>query len=97
MFKGEDGDSMESACLEIVEPLDGEVFRITVSEFIAYVHKDGRVEGNEEKEEFVHEAFSAYGVHLEIRDMDEYSQVSSMVVTDENFASFVPEAMFAAG
>lgn len=97
MFKGEGDEAMESACLEIVEPLDGEVFRITVGEFVAYVHKDGRIDGDEEKEEFVREAFCAYGVHLEIRDMDEYAQVSSLVVTEENFASFVPEAMPAAG
>lgn len=90
-------DAIDTAYLETVEPVDSEVFRISVDEFVAYVHKDGRIDGREEKESFVYEVMSAYDISVEPRDKSEFDEVNATIVNEENFDRFVPEGMLAAG
>jgi hypothetical protein len=55
----------------------------------------GELSSSEEKEMFFRDAMDAHGLLVESRDKDfEYASVSSTFVTEENFDSFVPEAMF---
>lgn len=90
-------DAIDTAYLETVEPIDGEVFRISVDEFVAYVHKDGHIEDQEERESFLYEAMSAYDILVEPRDKSEFDEVNATIVNEENFDRFVPEGMLAAG
>ncbi|MFB0964282.1 MAG: hypothetical protein QMC36_01020 [Patescibacteria group bacterium] len=92
----DDDSGMDGAFLEVVEPIDGEVFRISVEEFVAYAHKDGVIESPEDKELFLLDAMSAYGLLLERRDKGEFDEVAATVVTEAGFDSFFPEAMPAA-
>lgn len=92
----DDESGIDGAFLEVVEPLDGEVFRISVEEFVTYAHKDGRVESPEDKELFLLDAMAAYGLLLERRDKDEFDEVTATVVTEAGFDSFFPETMPAA-
>ncbi len=90
-------DSIDTAYLETAEPIDGEIFRISVDEFVAYVHKDGHIEDREERESFLYEAMSAYDVLVEPRDKSEFDEVNAVIVSEANFDTFFPEAMPAAG
>lgn len=93
----DDGENaIDAAYLETVEPVDGEIFRISVDEFVAYVHKDGNIEDKEEKESFVYEVLSAYDVSVERRDKGEFDEVNAVIVNEANFDTFVPEGMPAA-
>ncbi len=87
-------DPVATAVLEVTEPTDGEIFRISLDEFVRYVHPLGELSGSEEKETFFRDAMDAHGLLVETRDKDfEYASASSTFVTEENFDSFVPEAM----
>lgn len=88
-------DPVATAVLEVTEPTDGEVFRISLDEFVRYVHPSGELSSSEEKETFFRDAMDAHGLLIETRDKDfDYASVSSTFVTEESFDSFVPEAMF---
>lgn len=60
---------------------------------MTYVHDTGDIADSEEKEFFLYEAMSAHGIALEFRNKGEFDEVSSTVVTETNFDSFVPEDM----
>lgn len=93
----DDGENaIDAAYLETVEPVDGEIFRISVDEFVTYVHKDGNIEDKEGKESFVYEVLSAYDVSVQRRDKSEFDEVNAVIVNEANFDTFVPEGMPAA-
>lgn len=84
---------LDSAFLEVVEPDDGEVFRISVDEFVSYVHSAGAISDQTDKECFLREAMDAYGLELCFRDKGELDEISATVVTESNFDGFRPESM----
>lgn len=88
------GNLVDGAYLEVTEPDDGNVFRISLSDFIAYVHADGFIEDPTEREIFLRDAMEAYGLELAFRDKEEFDEVSATIVTEESFDHFFPEAMF---
>lgn len=85
--------NIDEAYLEVTEPDDGNTFRVSLADFVAYVHADGFIEDPVEKEIFLREAMEAYGLELAFRDKGEFDEVSATVVTEENFENFFPEAM----
>ena len=89
----ESEDPLDTAFLEVTEPDDGEVFRISADDFISYVSSEGAMSDPVEKECFLREAFAAYGLELQFRDKSELDEVSVTIVNDGTFESFRPETM----
>lgn len=78
--------------LESTEPLDGEAFRISLAEFVEWIHPGGRIDDPEELAEFAFRAFESFGAAVEFRQGEEYVEISRTSVTEETLPDFRPEA-----